>query len=437
MTTFRFRENDIEDPAVVDAFKEIANILDGIAAGAVPLPGSDEDAIHDNIAAEISAVTEKVTLVDADLVLIEDSEDSDAKKKAQLVNLPTGSDADAIHDNVAAEISVITEKVTPVNADFALIEDSADSNNKKRAQLGNLPGGGGGGSPFLTPLDVHTVGNVAIGGSHDVLLRLTRLDGTLLSIFGFDADDDLWIKSMNEGKRVRFVRENSLGTEETYLQAIENGTFMRGLVSVTLGVGVVDTAIRCVEGQEVTLRYNDIEVLETTTAANGGALANNQNTGAGFERVLTISDLGGIGGVAQTLTAMWGSSSSYQQTNVSGATIIYQSGVVSRFEDNAELRFGTGDDIVIDFDATNWVVAGIGLATFTGFGGFSPGTYLQLKTATDAELNAIANAINTAAGKIQGAVVYNTDTDNPVYAVGAADGSVWVDGAGSTVNTPV
>jgi hypothetical protein len=41
---------------------------------------------------------------------------------------------------VAAEISAVTEKATPVSADLLLIEDSADSNNKKRVQVGNLPG---------------------------------------------------------------------------------------------------------------------------------------------------------------------------------------------------------------------------------------------------------------------------------------------------------
>jgi hypothetical protein len=54
-----------------------------------------------------------------------------------------GSDTTAIHDNVSAEISAITEKVTPVSADLLLIEDSAASNVKKRVQVGNLPGGGG------------------------------------------------------------------------------------------------------------------------------------------------------------------------------------------------------------------------------------------------------------------------------------------------------
>lgn len=50
-----------------------------------------------------------------------------------------GDDADAIHDNVAGEIAAVTEKATPIAADLVLIEDSADSNAKKRAQLGNLP----------------------------------------------------------------------------------------------------------------------------------------------------------------------------------------------------------------------------------------------------------------------------------------------------------
>lgn len=51
---------------------------------------------------------------------------------------------DAIHDNVAGEIAAITEKGVPASGDFLLIEDSADSNNKKRIQVGNLPTGGGG-----------------------------------------------------------------------------------------------------------------------------------------------------------------------------------------------------------------------------------------------------------------------------------------------------
>lgn len=45
---------------------------------------------------------------------------------------------DIIHDNVSGEINSITEKTTPVSADLILIEDSAASNAKKKLQVGNL-----------------------------------------------------------------------------------------------------------------------------------------------------------------------------------------------------------------------------------------------------------------------------------------------------------
>lgn len=56
-----------------------------------------------------------------------------------------GTDANAIHDNASGEIAAITEKASPVSADLILIEDSEASNAKKRVQVGNLPGGGSGG----------------------------------------------------------------------------------------------------------------------------------------------------------------------------------------------------------------------------------------------------------------------------------------------------
>jgi len=101
--------------------------------------GSDTDAIHDNIAGEITAIAEKASPVGADVILVEDSADSDNKKKVQITNLPGGTDAAAIHDNVASEISAITVKGTPVDADFLVIEDSAAANVKKHITLGTLP----------------------------------------------------------------------------------------------------------------------------------------------------------------------------------------------------------------------------------------------------------------------------------------------------------
>lgn len=80
-----------------------------------------------------------------------------------------GSDTTAIHDNVAGEINAVSEKVTPVDADLLIIEDSADSNNKKKIQIGNLPTGAAG-APLL-PLD-----NIADFGSGDAFAG-TSLDG--------------------------------------------------------------------------------------------------------------------------------------------------------------------------------------------------------------------------------------------------------------------
>ena len=51
----------------------------------------------------------------------------------------SSTDGNAVHVNVAAEISLITEKASPISGDLIIIEDSADSNNKKRVQVGNLP----------------------------------------------------------------------------------------------------------------------------------------------------------------------------------------------------------------------------------------------------------------------------------------------------------
>jgi len=127
------------------------------------LPSTDPNAIHDNVSNEIHAVTLKATPVSADELLIEDSAASWAKKRVAISTLPTGADANAIHDNVSAEISAITEKTTPVSADLLLIEDSAASNAKKRVQVGNLPGGGGSVASWGR-MGVGSITNYGMGG---------------------------------------------------------------------------------------------------------------------------------------------------------------------------------------------------------------------------------------------------------------------------------
>lgn len=57
---------------------------------------------------------------------------------------PGGTDTNAIHKNTANEISTITEKVTLADDDLFIIEDSADTGAKKKVKKANLPGAGSG-----------------------------------------------------------------------------------------------------------------------------------------------------------------------------------------------------------------------------------------------------------------------------------------------------
>lgn len=134
---------------------EAGNAKKSITIG--DLEATDPDAIHDNVAAEINAVTEKVSPVGADVLLIEDSAASWAKKRVQITNLPGGADADAIHDNVSGEINAITSKASPVGADIVLIEDSEASYAKKKVLVSAL---GGGSSPLTTKGDLYTYSTV-------------------------------------------------------------------------------------------------------------------------------------------------------------------------------------------------------------------------------------------------------------------------------------
>lgn len=93
--------------------------------------GTDANAVHVNVGGEINGITAKATPTSSDLLIIEDAADSNNKKKITIGDLPATSDADAVHVNAANEITAITEKTTVASDDEFIIEDSADSGNKK------------------------------------------------------------------------------------------------------------------------------------------------------------------------------------------------------------------------------------------------------------------------------------------------------------------
>lgn len=97
-----------------------------------------------NVKEEISVLEEKTTPYGADVVLIEGSDGY--KKRTSFRGFPTGTtgtDENAIHDNVAEEIYDITEKITTVDEDLLIIEDSSDGCSKKSVKVSSLPTGGG------------------------------------------------------------------------------------------------------------------------------------------------------------------------------------------------------------------------------------------------------------------------------------------------------
>jgi len=63
--------------------------------------------------------------------------------------------------------------------------------------------------------------------------------------------------------------------------------------------------------------------------------------------------------------------------------------------------------------------------------------YLQTAVTTTTALADVSDAINTAAGKVDGAMVFNTTTNKPVWAIGSAAADLWVDATGSTAHSPV
>jgi hypothetical protein len=122
---FTETESDLRFAAISHAHVE-ADITD--------LDHTDAYAIHDNVAAEISALT-AVTAAATDVVLIEDASDSWNKKKVALSDLI--GDADAFHKSVADEFDSLDYAV-PVSTDKFIFEDASDSSNKKYATLSTL-----------------------------------------------------------------------------------------------------------------------------------------------------------------------------------------------------------------------------------------------------------------------------------------------------------
>ena len=123
-----FTEVTSPSEANIDAlYSTVRGYIDVSSSGG----GTDANAVHVNVGGEINGITAKGTPTSSDILLIEDAADSNNKKKITIANLPATSDASAVHVDAANEITAITEKTSVSNIDEFIIEDSAASFVKK------------------------------------------------------------------------------------------------------------------------------------------------------------------------------------------------------------------------------------------------------------------------------------------------------------------
>jgi|TARA_R100000084_G_C4640291_1_gene143440 hypothetical protein len=123
-----FSEVTSPSEANIDAlYATVRGYIDVSSSGG----GTDANAVHVNVGGEINGITAKATPTSSDILLIEDAADSNNKKKITIADLPATSDANAVHVNASNEITAITEKTSIDNQDEFIIEDSEDSGNKK------------------------------------------------------------------------------------------------------------------------------------------------------------------------------------------------------------------------------------------------------------------------------------------------------------------
>lgn len=95
------------------------------------------------------------------------------------------------------------------------------------------------------------------------------------------------------GEPVVIRSEDAGGTPRTILSGDpDDTTTLRGDTDVILECAAGEEAARGVANGRFAMRYDDVEVARTATAATGGLEANNTETADGFERVATETDVG-------------------------------------------------------------------------------------------------------------------------------------------------
>lgn len=199
----------------------------------------DPDAIHDDENGEINALTLKTYPEANDVLLIEDAAATFAKKSILVDDLPTGAatDPDAIHDNVSAEISALTQKTAPVLDDLVLIEDSEASHAKKRAKLRNIPRPASGANLWYPPSSPHSYDDEfdsdTVDSAWDVWDYTAAQAGSIVS--GVDAYDT----GFTSGSNIRADQNNNGRRSWLLVQTPANSHFITLHKDITLPTNAI------------------------------------------------------------------------------------------------------------------------------------------------------------------------------------------------------
>ena len=245
-----------------------------------------------------------------------------------------GSDTTAIHDNVAGEIAAITNKATPVNGDLILIEDSADSNNKKHVLASNFLAGSG---------DVSASANITDNA-------IVRGDGGSKGVqeSGILIDDSDNVSGVGTLTMNAFNLSNSSGTPLIFCTrstgvAPSNGTGIFRLQSNayngTTNVNSAEFLFRATETWNGTSRGSEIlmKVVNNATTSTVTALTLNQDATALFSNNLLLTDQAAPSSPSSGELAIYSDSTSGLPTakNSSGDVMQLSNGVYKTISFNA------------------------------------------------------------------------------------------------------
>jgi hypothetical protein len=133
--------------------------------------------------------------------------------------------------------------------------------------------------------------------TEDRLIVFDWQDATCRARLGYIGDDILILRNEIHGGNVKIQAEDTGGVLRQILEGDPDGlTTVRGTGDLRLQVAAGEIAFYGTANGKSAMYHNNNERARTLTAANGGLEVDNQDTGLGFERVLTTSDLGGGGG---------------------------------------------------------------------------------------------------------------------------------------------